>query len=104
MILFEPQMWRWSHARHYTDTIIVGRDPEIVEPRPPSFANMPLSLFSLPHVYKTLGAMLRHASGRMDEQEQAFIPESEWPKVIWTIATTAAPSTWVRCCAFCTGT
>ena len=22
-------MWRWSHARHHTDTIIVTRDPEI---------------------------------------------------------------------------
>ncbi|WP_455923388.1 fatty acid desaturase family protein [Pseudomonas putida] len=84
MILFEPQVWRWSHARHHTDTIIVGRDPEIVEPRPPSFVKMALSLFSLPHVYKTSGALLRHAGGSMDEQEQTFIPESEWPKVIWT--------------------
>lgn len=84
MILFEPQVWRWSHARHHTDTIIVGRDPEIVEPRPPSFFKMALSLFSLPHVYKTLGAMLRHAGGRLDAQEQTFIPASEWPKVVWT--------------------
>ncbi|WP_416425546.1 fatty acid desaturase family protein [Pseudomonas sp. App30] len=84
MILFEPQVWRWSHARHHTDTIIVGRDPEIVEPRPPSFFKMALSLFSLPHVYKTLGAMLRHAGGSLDAEEQTFIPASEWPKVVWT--------------------
>ena len=77
MILFEPQVWRWSHARHHTDTIIVGRDPEIVEPRPPSFFKMALSLFSLPHVHKTLGALLRHAGGRLDAQEQTFIPASE---------------------------
>ena len=35
MILREPTVWRWSHARHHTDTIIVGRDPEIGVPRPP---------------------------------------------------------------------
>lgn len=31
-----PVSWRWSHARHHTDTIIVGRDPEIVAMRPPA--------------------------------------------------------------------
>ncbi len=37
MVLRRPTVWRWSHSRHHTDTIIVGRDPEIVQPRPPSF-------------------------------------------------------------------
>ena len=27
MIMREPTIWRWSHTRHHTDTIIVGRDP-----------------------------------------------------------------------------
>ncbi len=31
-----PTLWRWSHVRHHTDTIVVGRDPEIVFPRPSS--------------------------------------------------------------------
>ena len=35
MIMREPEIWRWSHTRHHTDTIIVGRDPEIITPRPP---------------------------------------------------------------------
>ena len=35
MIMREPEIWRWSHTRHHTDTIIVGRDPEIISPRPP---------------------------------------------------------------------
>ena len=26
----EPTVWRWQHTRHHTDTLIVGRDPEIV--------------------------------------------------------------------------
>ena len=29
MMMREPEIWRWSHTRHHTDTIIVGRDPEI---------------------------------------------------------------------------
>ena len=33
-----PTVWRWSHYRHHTDTIIVGRDAEIVFQRPPSVA------------------------------------------------------------------
>lgn len=84
MILFEPDVWRWSHARHHTDTIIVGRDPEIIEPRPPRLLRMCLSLVALPHVCKTLAALGRHAAGRLDAQEQSFIPASEWPKVVRT--------------------
>ena len=29
MVARNPVNWRWSHARHHTDTIIVGRDSEI---------------------------------------------------------------------------
>jgi fatty acid desaturase len=35
MIMREPTVWRWSHTRHHTDTLIVGRDPEIAAMRPP---------------------------------------------------------------------
>ncbi len=81
MFMFEPHVWRWSHARHHTDTIIVGRDPEIVEPRPPSLIGMVLSLVRMPYAIKTMGSVYRHATGRMAEEEQTFIPASEWPKI-----------------------
>lgn len=29
MVLREATLWRWSHTRHHSDTIIVGRDPEV---------------------------------------------------------------------------
>ena len=29
MVMRESMVWRWSHTRHHSDTIIVGRDPEI---------------------------------------------------------------------------
>ena len=35
MVMRESVVWRWSHNRHHSDTIIVGRDPEIAVPRPP---------------------------------------------------------------------
>ena len=35
MLMRNPVTWRWSHARHHTDTIIVGRDAEIAVMRPP---------------------------------------------------------------------
>ena len=40
MNIKEPTFWRWSHARHHTDTIIVGRDREIAAMRPPDVAKL----------------------------------------------------------------
>lgn len=40
MAFREPVSWRWSHARHHDDTIIVGRDPEIAVPRPTSLLSL----------------------------------------------------------------
>ena len=47
MYFFESVPWRWSHTRHHTDTIIVGRDPEIAAPRPPDLLGIALDVFSL---------------------------------------------------------
>jgi len=35
MVMRESVIWKWSHVRHHSDTIIVGRDPEIQVMRPP---------------------------------------------------------------------
>src|SRR6187455_3541079 len=47
MIMRNPTGWRWSHTRHHTDTIIVGRDPEIALMRPPDLARLILNFFGL---------------------------------------------------------
>ena len=47
MIMREPTISRWSHTRHHTDTIIVGRDPEIITPRPPDVVSLLLNIFAL---------------------------------------------------------
>lgn len=81
MILREPEIWRWSHTRHHTDTIIVGRDPEISQPRPPSLLNMALSVFSLKQGWAAFRKLFTHAAGRLTDEETTFVPESERAKV-----------------------
>ena len=81
MVLRESVPWRWSHTRHHTDTIIVGRDPEIAVPRPPDLAGIALSFFSLKSGPKEIQKMARHCLGRLTPAEATYIPESEWPKV-----------------------
>ncbi len=81
MILRQPTLWRWSHARHHTDTIIVGRDPEIGVPRPPDFWGLFLSLLALKSGPKELRSVVLHAFGRLDAAQKTYIPEMEWPKL-----------------------
>ncbi len=77
MILREPTIWRWSHTRHHTDTIIVGRDPEIVAMRPPDLAILLLNVFALASGYKALQHLFLHAAGRLTAEERTFVPETE---------------------------
>ena len=65
MIMRNPTIWRWSHARHHTDTIIVGRDPEIAVMRPPDLVRLVLNFVGLVDVWYGTGAMLRYAAGRL---------------------------------------
>jgi len=81
MIMREPTVWRWSHARHHTDTLIVGRDPEIVAMRPPRLARIVANFFGLVDVPVAFWHMFLHAGGRLTPDETTFIPEMERPKV-----------------------
>ena len=77
-----PVTWRWSHARHHTDTIIVGRDPEIVAMRPPALVRIALNFFGILDAWNGWARMLYNASGRLHPEEADYIPEQEHPKVI----------------------
>ncbi len=81
MVMRESTLWRWSHTRHHSDTIIVGRDPEIAVPRPPNLRAMALGIFNLGVYRNYFGQILTHARGRMRPQEKTYIPESEFPKI-----------------------
>ena len=81
MIMREPTVWRWSHTRHHTDTIIVGRDPEIAIMRPTVIAKVILSFFAIPQTWAAIKSMIGHAVGRVTPEEATFIPEMERSKV-----------------------
>ncbi len=78
MVIRESIVWRWSHARHHSDTIIVGRDREIGALRPVSLIEIVLKIINVPHIFKYYQSVLRHALGRMTPDELTFIPESEF--------------------------
>jgi fatty acid desaturase len=77
MILREPTLWRWSHTRHHTDTIIVGRDPEIPLARPPDIAGIFLNLLALKSGWAAAKSVIRHAFGHLTEAEATYLPEGE---------------------------
>jgi fatty acid desaturase len=84
MQMRDPTVWRWSHTRHHTDTLIVGRDPEIAAMRPARlgriFANL-LGLVDVPRAFKDL---VTRSTGRLSAEEKTYVPESERPKVART--------------------
>lgn len=81
MIMRNPVAWKWSHARHHTDTIIVGRDPEIAAMRPPRLLRILANFLGLVDVPLAFAIMTRHALGRLSADERDYIPASEAPKV-----------------------
>jgi fatty acid desaturase len=81
MVLREPTVWRWSHTRHHTDTLIVGRDPEIAVQRPPNIPGIILNLFAIRSGFSTLRKVLLHVTGRLMADEATYIPELERSKV-----------------------
>lgn len=90
MLMRNPTVWRASHVRHHTDTIIVGRDPEIVAMRPPDLLRLVLNLFGLVDVCVLGRRMLLHASGHLHPDEATYVRKEDHPKVfriarIWLI-------------------
>jgi fatty acid desaturase len=83
MNLKEPTLYRWSHARHHTDTLIVGRDREIISMRPPDALRLLLNVFALPDAADLVVSLGRHALGRLTAEEVTFIPETERRRVFW---------------------
>jgi len=77
MVLRQSTVWRWSHSRHHSDTIIRGRDPEIAVPRPPNLKMIVLTFFGISGAIPEIRRLLRHASGRIDHEVATYVPEQE---------------------------
>jgi len=81
MVLRKSTVWRWSHTRHHSDTIIVGRDPEIAVPRPPNIPKLILNFFGVTAIPTYFRHILLHSAGQLTVEEKTFIPESEYEKI-----------------------
>ena len=77
MIMRNPITWKYSHARHHTDTLIVGRDPEIALMRPPKALHTCLNFFGIPDIIDAFRQMLIHLTGRIPDDHATFIPQSK---------------------------
>ena len=81
MIMRNSATWRWSHARHHSETYFVGRDPEIAVMRPAEVAKLVLNFFGILDVLRFFPTLLRNAISGPTPAEKTFVPQSEWPKV-----------------------
>ena len=81
MTLREGFYYRWSHTRHHTHTIIVGKDPEISAPRPPAVFRIASDFFFLSDGTNQI-RLFRNASGDLADAGKHFVPGSEVPKVV----------------------
>lgn len=102
MLLRNPVVWRASHVRHHTDTIILGRDPEIVAMRPPDLVRLALNLFGLIDVPRALARLALHASGRLASDETLYVRPEDTQRAAWVaraflgvLAGTLALSIWL---------
>ena len=83
MVLRQSTVWRYSHARHHSDTIIRGRDPEIAVPRPPDIKKLILVFFGISSSIPEWKKIIKHASGKIDPQVATYVPVSEHGNVIF---------------------
>lgn len=81
MILREPHIWYWSHRKHHSDTLHAGRDPELAVPVPPNYLNLVLNIFALRSSWIALHKLFIHAAGRLDADEQTFVPDHALPAI-----------------------
>jgi fatty acid desaturase len=82
-VMRNPINWRWSHARHHTDTIIVGRDAEIAWMHPIKLWLKALAYVGVRETWQSLGTLARNAMGKLSDDEKDYIPESERPKAVF---------------------
>ncbi len=82
MVLRESVHWRWSHTRHHSDTLVVGRDPEIVVMRPANlFSLFFLNVFDLNALKMYVSNVALHLTGKLTPDELTYIPASEHNKL-----------------------
>lgn len=84
MVMRNPVSWRWSHYRHHSDTLIVGRDPEIAFMHPANLLLGVLHFVGIVDAWASLKVLTRNAIGTFSADERDYIPQSDLPKAtLW---------------------
>jgi fatty acid desaturase len=99
MCLREAYRWRWSHARHHTHTILVGKDTEIHATRPPNIPWMLAGLFYVKGGSQEIVKILRIAAADIPADVKLYVPRSEWSGMVLTSRIYVA--LWAVLLAFC---
>ncbi len=84
LLVRSPIVWRASHVRHHTDTIVVGRDPEIQAMRPPDLAKLCLNIFGIVELMTTVPRFVGHVAGRLHPEEAAYVRDHDRAAVFRT--------------------
>lgn len=74
MVFREPESWRWSHARHHSDTIIVGRDNEISFKRNVPVLRYVLEMIGIMGVPAEFMKLVRNACGIFPADQRDYQP------------------------------
>ncbi|ROT97682.1 fatty acid desaturase [Histidinibacterium lentulum] len=82
LLIANPVVTRWEHAIHHTDTIVVGRDPEIPAMRPPQLLLILVNFFGIIAAPLNYWRMLRLSAGRFSREERYCVPEGERPRAV----------------------
>ena len=83
MLLREPTLWRWSHFRHHSDTIIVGRDAEIGFPRPTRRWKVIVAYLNPIKGPQMVWVTAQHAMGRIDGTTRELVPKEDFRRLKW---------------------
>jgi fatty acid desaturase len=81
-VMRRPTVWKWSHARHHTDTLIVGRDQEIQVHLPVRPIRVLLDFFGFELAPREFAASVLNAFGYIKAEEHTLVPEAEKTRVV----------------------
>ncbi|HTW97979.1 MAG TPA: fatty acid desaturase [Acidimicrobiales bacterium] len=104
MMLREPTMWRFQHARHHSHTSIVGLDPEVSIKRPPRWREILLNYLLLVNGPLMIWRVLQHSAGYHDAYTRELVPASMLRRVAWEARAFTAILAAVIAAAAATGT
>lgn len=83
VVMMRPALYfRYRHAAHHSYTQDPDRDPDQVT-MPENLSEYFGEVFGMEFWPKMIGTLYRGCSGRFNDKEKTFIPESERSRIIW---------------------